>query len=110
MQDLSVVEEPNLIISADKDSTMMCVERALLTSENKNRTLFDECVANLSTDAIFTMVTDMKVVAENPERFRKYLPEFVLAHKDLFLPFVLSLQMTVSEERISHMWVFTYKD
>lgn len=110
MQEVSEVEEPLLIVSADKDSTRMSVERALAAAENGERTLFDECVANLSADASFTLAVDMKSVAEEPQRFREYLPGFVLDHKELFLPFVLSVQLTVSEGRISHIWVFTYKN
>lgn len=109
MQELPFVEEERLILSADKDSTKMCIEKAMI-DEDENRTLFNECVANLASDASFTLVADMEAVAEQPERFDEYLPKYILEHKDYFLPFILSVQLNVNEGRLSHIWVFTYKD
>ena len=110
IQEMEGVEEPSLIVSTDKDATGAYVEKALAIAETGDRTLFNECVANLSTDAAFTLAVDMEAVAKEPQRFREYLPEFVLSHKDLFLPFVLSVQLTLNEGHVSHIWVFTYKD
>ena len=110
IKEMEGVEEPFLIVSVDKDSTGTYVEKALSIAENGDRTLFNECVANLSTDASFTLAVDMETVAREPQRFREYLPEFVINHKDLFIPFVLSVQLTLGEGHVSHIWVFTYKD
>ena len=35
-------------------------------NDGGNRTLFNECVANLAEEAAFTLVVDMQKVAENP--------------------------------------------
>ena len=110
IKEMEGVEEPSLIVSVDKDSTGAYVEKALSIAETGDRTLFNECVANLSTDASFTLAVDMETVARDPQRFREYLPEFVINHKDLFIPFVLSVQLTLGEGHVSHIWVFTYKD
>ena len=71
---------------------------------------FDECVANLSRDASFMLVADMHKVSENPERFRPYLPPFILENATLFHSFILSTQLSISEDRLSHIMVLTYKD
>lgn len=99
-----------LLVSSDKDSTELYVNRAIEAVSGDMPTLFDECVANLSTDVAFTLVTDMQEVVSSPFEFRKYLPSFMLEHAALFHRFNLSVQVSMDEERSSHIWVFTYKD
>ncbi len=102
--------EEDFFLSADKDSTLVAMEQVYETGEGKNRTLFHECVANLSREALFTMVTDMEKVIQQPEQFTDYLPSFVLKNARLFRPFILSVQLSMINERPSHIWVFTYKN
>lgn len=105
-----LVKEDGLIISVDKDSTLVCMEQAYEANEKNRRTLFNECVANLSREASFTLVTDMEKVYQQPERFIGYLPTFILDNIPLFRSFILSAQLSLTHERPSHIWVFTYKD
>ena len=66
--------------------------------ERNSRTLFNECVANLSRDAAFMLVADMNKISRNPERFEPYLPAFLLENAP-FIPFVYSFNPIVGCER-----------
>lgn len=109
LQDVPLVHESDLFISSDKDSTSYYMNEAYEANENGNRLLFNECMANLSNEASFSMVVDMQKVVEAPERFQNYLSPFVLKNASLFQPFILSAQYSLNGNRPSHMWVFTYK-
>lgn len=99
--------EDSVVISANKE-TMACYMNE--ACERNNRTLFNECVANLSHEAVFMLVADMDKVAREPERFTSYLPLFLLENASLFRSFILSEQLSVVNGRISHITVLTYKD
>ena len=105
-----VVKEEGFILSADRDSTVFYANLAYDANEKVGRTLFNECVANLSHEADFVLVADMQKVAEEPERFKQYLPSFILQHIHTFRRFILSTQLSLQQGRFSQMWVFTYKD
>lgn len=105
-----LVDEERLIVSADRDSTVGYINRASDANENGVRTLFNECVSNLSYESSFTFVADMALVADTPQRFQGYLPSFILDNASLFSHFILSVQLMVNGERPSHIWVFTYKN
>lgn len=105
---LPVVYEDGLMISADKDSTAFYMNQAL-ESRGKDHNLFSECVANLSSEASFSLVADMQKVEEYPARFQDYLPTFMLENAALFRSFVFSVQLSMNDGCPSHMWVFTYK-
>ena len=105
-----VVKEDDLLISADRDSTVLYANLAFDANEKGGRTLFNECVANLSHEADFVLVTDMQKVTEEPERFSPYLPTFIMQNLPTFRQFILAAQLSMQEGRLSHMWVFTYKD
>ena len=109
LQEVSVVNEPNLFISSDKDSTSYYMNVAYDANESGNRLLYNECMANLSSEASFSMVVDMQEVVETPERFQTYLCPFLLENAHLFQSFILSTQYSLNGNRPSHMWVFTYK-
>lgn len=109
IREIPLVHEPDLFISSDKDSTNFYMDVAYDANESGNRLLFNECMANLSNEASFTMVVDMKKVVDEPERFQTYLSPFVLENAALFQPFILSAQYSLNGSRPSHMWVFTYK-
>lgn len=106
----NLVKEDRLIVSADKDSTWLFMEEAYEANEDGRRTLFNECLANLSREAAFTLLTDMEAVIGNPQRFAGYLPSFILDNAFLFRSFILSVQLSMNQERPSHIWVFTYKN
>lgn len=109
LREIPVVKEEGLMLSSKRDSTILYMNQAFEANDAGNRTLFNECVANLSNEAVFSLVVDMEKVEEEPERFQMYLPAFVLEHASSFRSFILSTQYSLNGERPSHMWVFTYK-
>lgn len=109
LQEIPLINESNLFISSDKDSTLYYMNEAYDANEGGNRMLFNECMANLSNEASFSMVVDMQKVVDAPESFQAYLSPFVLKNAHLFQSFILSAQCSLNGNRPSHMWVFTYK-
>lgn len=110
MREIPLIKEDSIIVSADKDSTAFLTNWAYDANETGNRSLFHECVANLSHEADFTLVADMQKVGEEPGRFQKFLPPFVLKNIWLFRPFILSAQLSLNGGRFTQLWVFTYKN
>ena len=110
LQEVEIVREDGLMISSDKDSTALYMEQVQDLNETKSYALFDECVANLSHDALFSLVTDMQKVVEKPHAFQPYLPPFIISNAPLFRSFILSAQLSLNADRSSHIWVFTYKN
>lgn len=109
MKEFSIINEEGIILSSDIDSTALFMDQAFEANDSGNRTLFNECVANLSNEALFSLVVDMQKVKDNPNRFQAYLPPFILKNASSFQAFILSVQLLLNEERPSHIWVFTYK-
>ena len=110
LNDMAVVKEEGLFVSAEKDSTTYYMAEAFDANDTGNRTLFNECVANLANEVDFSLVADMQKVEENPKRFESYLPSFMIENASLLRSFILSAQLSLNGERPSHIWVFTYKD
>lgn len=103
----TVCEPDSLLIVSGHNKVDSCVAQI---AASPSHSLFDECVSNLSRDASYIMVTDMEKVMECPEKYASYLPPFMLRHADLFRSFILSVQLTEVDNRLSHIFVFTYKD
>lgn len=110
LEEVPVIKEEGVIVSAQRDSTAFYMNQAFESNDTGCRTLFNECVANLSNEAAFSLVTDMEKVLENPSRFQAYLPPFVLENTSLLRSFILSVQLSLNGNRPSHIWVFTYKN
>ena len=110
LAEVPVVKEEGLMLSAKKDSTAYYMDEAFDANDGVVHSLFNECVANLSNEASFSLVADMEQVEKEPARLQSYLPSFVLDNVALFRSFILSAQLTWNGERLSHLWVFTYKD
>ena len=110
LKDIPIVKEEGLFVSAQKDSTSYYMDEAFDANDTGNRSLFNECMANLANEVDFSLVADMQKVEENPQRFQSYLPSFMLANASLFRSFILSAQLSLKGERPSHIWVFTYKN
>lgn len=104
------VKEDSVVVSANRDSIAGYMDEAYEGHEGRSHSLFDECLANLSRDAAFMLVADMCKVTENPERFKPYLPPFILNNASLLDSFILSMQLSVANDRLSHIMVLTYKD
>ena len=110
LNDMAVVKEEGLFVSAQKDSTSYYMDEAFDANDTGNRTLFNECVANLANEVDFSLVADMQKVEENPKHFESYLPSFMIENASLLSSFILSAQLSLNGERPSHIWVFTYKN
>ena len=110
LNDMAVVKEEGLFVSAQKDSTSYYMDEAFDANDTGNRTLFNECVANLANEIDFSLVADMQKVEENPKHFESYLPSFMIENASLLRSFILSAQLSLNGERPSHIWVFTYKN
>lgn len=102
-----VSESDSLLVVSGRERVDSCISKVIAPPSH---TLFDECVSNLSRDASYIMVTDMEKVAAAPEQFASYLPPFLIRHADLFRSFILSIQFTEVNNRLSHIFVFTYKE
>lgn len=102
-----VSESDSLLVVSGRERVDSCISKVIASPSH---TLFDECVSNLSRDASYIMVTDMEKVAASPEQFASYLPPFLIRHADLFRSFILSIQFTEVNNRLSHIFVFTYKE
>lgn len=102
-----VSEKDSLLVVSGRERVDSCISKVIASPSH---TLFDECVSNLSRDASYIMVTDMEKVAASPDRFVSYLPPFLIRHADLFRSFILSIQFTEVNNRLSHIFVFTYKE
>lgn len=102
-----VSESDSLLVVSGHERVDSCISKVIASPSH---TLFDECVSNLSRDASYIMVTDMEKVAAAPEQFASYLPPFLIRHADLFRSFILSIQFTEVNNRLSHIFVFTYKE
>lgn len=102
-----VSDKDSLLVVSGRERVDSCISKVIVSPSH---TLFDECVSNLSRDASYIMVTDMEKVAASPEQFVSYLPPFLIRHADLFRSFILSIQFTEVNNRLSHIFVFTYKE
>lgn len=102
-----VSESDSLLVVSGRERVDSCISKVIASPSH---TLFDECVSNLSRDASYIMVTDMEKVAASPKQFASYLPPFLIRHADLFRSFILSIQFTEVNNRLSHIFVFTYKE
>ena len=99
--------ENNFIVASGQHQVDSCVSEAIVSPHDA---LFDECVSTLSRDASYIMVADLDQVATDPEKYRAFLPPFVGANLENFRSFILSVQITKLEDRLSHILVFTYKN
>ena len=102
-----VSESDSLLVVSGRERVDSCISKVIASPSH---TLFDECVSNLSRDASYIMVADMEKVAAAPEQFASYLPPFLIRHADIFRSFIFSIQFTEVNNRLSHIFVFTYKE
>ncbi len=101
------VRQDSLLVLSGTDKIAPAISEVIALPSHS---LFEECISNLSLDASYIMVADMDKVACSPERFSGYLPAFMLAHPDMFRSFILSVQVTEVDGKLSHIFVFTYKE
>lgn len=103
----TVSVKDSLLILSGPSKVDSCISRVIASPFHS---LFDECTANLSRDASYIMVADMDMLVRDSKKYTPYLPAFVSRHPDLFRPFILSVQITRMKNRLSHIFVFTYKE
>lgn len=100
-------EADSVLVLSGIEEVDSCISRK---TKLLSRSIFDECVMDLSGDAIYALIIDMDKVISNPTLYRDLLPTFVYDHPTLFRSFVFSLQITKSKGTYSHLLVFTYKE
>lgn len=101
------INKEQILFSTNRDSTSLFIEQI---SDKNEPTLFEESIANLSHEAVYTFVADMEQVESTPMKFRPYLPEFILKRASALSPFILSVQYSPNHNRLSHFWLLTYKN
>lgn len=102
-----VMLKDSILIVSGRQKVDSCISAVIASPFHS---FFDECTVNLSRDASYIMVADMDEVMRHPEKYAAYLPVFVSCHLELFRPFVLSVQITRVGDRLSHIFIFTYKE
>ena len=86
------------------------VDSTISTSIIKpNPELFDKCISGLSRDASAIMVLDMEKCVQNPEEYKAYMPPLMSEYPWLFRSFILSVQLSVVDDKAYHIFIFTYK-
>ena len=106
MDDIQIMSEENFLVVSGQHKVDSCISEAIIAPHS---TFFDECVSNLSREASYIMVADIDKVASDLERYKSFIPQFVINNMGLFRSFILSVQITKLENRLSHIFVFTYK-
>lgn len=104
---ISPVEEDSLLILSGTERIDSCIRKASVAAEGR---LFDKCITNLSSTASYIMVADMEKVAGEKAFFKDYLPPFINEWAEMFEPFILSVQVTETGGRFSHIFVLTYRE
>lgn len=102
------LSEEGVLVLLGQEKVDSCISRMIAIPQH---TLFEECISNLSRDASLIFVADMdKLGKDSLQAYQPYLPKFVVRHTDLFRSFILSAQITRVGNRLSHIFVFTYKN
>lgn len=101
------VETDSVVVLTAMGSVEDCIGRKASLA---TRSIFDECVLNLSSESVYALMADMDAVIRNPRPLEGLLPSFVFRHLPLFRSFVFSLQLTRTGDKLSHLLVFTYKE
>jgi hypothetical protein len=105
------VKEDSVIISAQREVVTDCITDAYNREEGAHQhVLFNECVAGMSTDALFMLVADMQKVEQDPSHFRAFIPPFMMNNVPLFNSFIYSSQVSMVNGRLSHILMLTYKE
>lgn len=107
LKGIQMKSDNHFLLVSGQHQVDSCISESIVSPHDM---LFDECVSTLSREASFIMVADLDQVADRPEEYSSYLPKFVRSNVNKFRGFILSVQLTKLEDRISHILVFTYKN
>ena len=102
-------EAENIFMTTEKDTMAYYIDR-MYENDTINHSLFTQCMANLSKDASFTFVADMQKMNAESYGIINCFPSVVGQHFSLLESFILSMQYFYVGNKLSHIWVFTYKN
>lgn len=108
LTNLPNIKEDSLVISAQHDSIYTYINEKV--DEQHSYPLFQQCVSALSPEASYIMVTDMNQVKQQKNRYVPFLSEFILERARKLEAFILSVQLSVQKEKLSHILMLTYKE
>lgn len=103
---IGMTSEEDFLVVSGQHQVDSCISEAIIAPQHL---LFDECVSNLSREASYIMVADLDKVASSSQQYTGFIPTFIQDNLPIFRSFILSVQITKLENRLSHIFVFTYK-
>lgn len=106
LSEISPLNEKGALVVVGQENVDSCIS-SRIASESTD--IFDVCVSSLSRDASCIMVLDMDNCVADPARYEQYLPTFISQFPWLFHSFIVSMQLTVFEDTVYHLFTFTYK-
>ena len=101
--------EDEIFLTSDNDSVSLYMDR-VYEEDLLTRSLFKQCIANLSKDASFSLIADLQKIKSGAAAYSDCFPSTIKENISLLEPFVLSLQYFQTDNQFSHIWVFTYKN
>lgn len=104
------IMQDSVIITTNIDSMRRNISDINTKRMKGKSTLFDECVAGLSSEASFMMVMDMDKLNENGELYKPFVLPFIWEHKKDFKDFILSSQLSLARDKLIHVIILTYKN
>ena len=108
LTELPSIKEDSLVLSAQHDSIATYINEEV--SEQNNYPLFQQCVSSLSPEASYIMVTDLDQVKQKTSRYVPFLTNYILERANKLESFILSVQLSIQKEKLSHILVLTYKE
>lgn len=108
-QNMTFFDKGKALLTTEKDSLAYYMDN-VYEEDALHRSLFHQCLANLSKDASLTWVADMSEIASDVASYADCFPTFMWENVMQFTPFIVSAQYSWSGDKLSHMWVFTYKN
>lgn len=108
-QNMTFFDKGKALLTTEKDSLAYYMDN-VYEEDALHRSLFHQCLANLSKDASLTWVADMSEMASDVASYADCFPTFMWENVMQFTPFIVSAQYSWSGDKLSHMWVFTYKN
>ena len=102
-------DNDKVLLSTEKDSLVYYMDN-VYEEDALNRSLFNQCLANLSKEASLTLVADMSKMANDIASYADCFPSFLWENVYQLTPFIVSAQYSWNGNNLSHIWMFTYKN
>ena len=106
LDDIKSQSGEGFLIVNGNEAVDSCISTAIV-KENPNQ--FDKVLSGLSRDAQCIMAFDMEKVASSPEKFKPYLPPVLYDYPWMLRHFIMSVQFSVVDGQLFHIFIFTYK-